>query len=106
MFLLAQSAALFVVFFYAWVCQGFFFAYLRATNTPLWKSLNPMGTGTVNLGLFWLFLKNDMGEENPRVLRYKNTLRGCVRLLKIIGIGLVVNIALICVCAIFQSGTS
>lgn len=111
-FLLALIIFLFVciVVLYGFFAKAYVFQiklsrHLKNTDYNQWRYLRSFGNGkyvgAANFEKLREYLKSDDGEEDLRVLRFKDEMRFCFRMLKIIGFSIVVDIAIIFVYTVF-----
>jgi hypothetical protein len=102
---LVCTVALFIFFAKAYICQIRFFRHLKTSDYKQWRSLRSLGdgkfVGAANFDKLRAYLKSNTGEEDLKVLRFKDELRFCFRMLKIIGLSIVVDVAVIFVCTVF-----
>ena len=102
---LVCTAALFIFFAKAYICQIRLSRHLKDSDYKQWRYLRSFGdgkfVGAANFDKLRAYLKSSDGEEDLKILRFKDELRFCFRMLKIIGLSIAVDIAIIFVCTVF-----
>lgn len=103
--LLGCVIAAYVFFAKAFVCQTKLFRYLKAEHYEQWRHLRSFGNGKyvggVNFERTRAYLKSSDGEEDLKVLRFKDELRFCLRVIKVMILTMVVDIAFVFVYTVF-----
>jgi len=98
-FLLICIAILYGFFAKAYICHLRFFKYLKEADYAEWRRLRSLGSGKYvgaqNFDKLLTYIKSNAGEEDLKILRFKDEMRFCFRMLKIIGLSILVDIVII-----------